>query len=285
MAQLSGPPGLLPGSKKSNNLKTWTWRNHINTNIQSTIFNNYDKSTLSKIDTPSMFGSIYSFGPKRYVIKQMDITSERNKNIFFNEISIGVLPGIEKVGPRIHAWRTFKENGRTRGEYIMDNLALGDDVTIKPLIKYGCLRKGSQLHEMVIRTVIKFWKITGGIHGDLHGNNICAIVKSGTVKRVMIYDYGSHKKTNSKIDCIETFLKFIQGMFNVKGTEVSNNVKRIFTKNRQSIRSNENMLRYAGITRQNILNISKRMNNENRERMENNKRQEKLQGPPKYVVP
>ena len=50
-------------------------------------------------------------------------------------------------------------------------------------------------------TLRNFWLISKGYHGDLHTNNIAVVFKRGghpVPDRVMIFDYGSHKRTKVK---------------------------------------------------------------------------------------
>ena len=58
----------------------------------------------------------------RWCIKTIKFWTPEKREWFRQEVRIGSLPGIEEVGPRIHAWRQRVDGG----EYVMDNVQMGD---------------------------------------------------------------------------------------------------------------------------------------------------------------
>lgn len=120
------------------------------------------------------------------------INRENNRNKYLNrvnsfktEISVGSLKNIGEVGPRVYAWRITP----TGGEYIMDNVQLGDcTAKVYPFARVG---KNEQILKLVLDAIDRFHKITKGYHGDLHKNNIQIVrLQTGQVY-VMIIDYGN----------------------------------------------------------------------------------------------
>jgi hypothetical protein len=135
------------------------------------------------------------------VSKEMSL---RKKKSFFREIRVGTMPGIGTVGPRVYAWRKLPN----RYEYIMDNLARGHaDAKVTTLHKYTGPKPWRQLYDALLR----FYKVTGGFHGDLHSNNIAVVTRKGKVS-VQIYDYGTWRPFQVRIrsDKIMPYLKEIR---------------------------------------------------------------------------
>lgn len=67
---------------------------------------------------------------------------------------------------------------------------------------------------MLKETLKNFYVITKGYHGDLHTGNIEVVYdpKTGEAKRVIVFDYGSHKKFKSKVNstmCLEDIMDII----------------------------------------------------------------------------
>jgi hypothetical protein len=144
-----------------------------------------------------------------------------HKKIFFNELRVGSTPGISAVGPRIYAWRI-------RGqycEYIMDNFVKGDTTLAattfheymwKHFAK-KCPPKSHAVWGRLRTLLVHFWRVTKGYHGDLHANNIVVLTKpDGSIKRMMIFDYGSHKKFKASVNkstCFDDFITLIRTEF------------------------------------------------------------------------
>jgi hypothetical protein len=221
-------------------------------------------NTGQRMGNATSFGSVTKIGG-RYVKKTMAISS-RGKNtdrlkIFLNEIRIGSLP---EMFPRIYAWRVTRDlNGEIqRAEYIMDDFTIvppGQKVFI--MKKYAeslgaCPMQGHPIYSKIKEAVLKFWRITKGYHGDLHMENMAVVVKNKEPVKVIIFDYGSHKKfkaNTGNTTCFEDFLKIIDKEFGnryKKPTLNNRGYYPTFTKIRvayprrgQAIRPNTNMLR------------------------------------------
>ena len=181
--------------------------------------------TDKKIGEPSKFGVVhrvlvdtgnkYQFVMKTIKIPRQFVTgfslnfntlktkinrnNNRNKyldlvNTFKTEVGIGSLKRIGEVGPRIFAWRITP----TGGEYIMDNVQLGNsEARVFPLAKViDWVRSNPSILDNVLHTITKFQQITKGFHGDLHKNNI-QIVKCPDGIYTMIIDYGSWRSKNT----------------------------------------------------------------------------------------
>jgi hypothetical protein len=123
--------------------------------------------------------------------------------IFLNEVRVGMTPGISRVGPRIYGFRIKFVGTQLVGSYIMDDFVKGD-TSVKSLLLYDYIQKyrpgpNHVVFKKLKTTLRNFWLISKGYHGDLHTNNIAVVFKSrGTVVRVMIFDYGAHKRTKTK---------------------------------------------------------------------------------------
>lgn len=218
--------------------------------------------TGSKIGPASTFGTVQPIGnDNKYVMKTMQFKpSDQGDNlkIFLNEIRVGSIPTIQAVGPKIYAWTIVRNSRGTaiEGKYIMDSFTRGEPVVAEPADEY--LKKFGdacpQEYFTKLREVIhKFWKITKGYHGDFHPGNIAVVTNpNGDIKRVMIFDYGSHKKfktTTNSTTCFEQFVKIIDKEYANK-RKGSNNyypsnskIPVVYPKRGQPIRPNTNMLR------------------------------------------
>jgi hypothetical protein len=165
----------------------------------------------------------------RYVIKtvkfrqQKVLLKEQAKLQWFRqEVAVGQMPGIENVGPRIHAWRLRPDGA----EYVMDNVEMGDPLA-KTYSFYQVNRKyPGAFYGAVAQVLHNFHVVTRGQHGDLHGENIL-FVKRGPRFDVRIIDYGSWKS-----DRVTHMVPIVTNS-NVQAYKLNNG--RIF-------RKNENML-------------------------------------------
>jgi hypothetical protein len=176
-------------------------KDHNSVNWQDILKNR--SVSKNKLGENTSYGSVYELGTdKRYVIKRMKLDPDDPDQlyIFQNEVRVGTTPGIERVGPKIHAWR---KRGNV-AEYIMDNVLLGDDSLVSQSLWHYIQEyhptEDAQVFKKLKTMLRNFWIITNGYHGDLHTGNIAVVSKpNGTVVRVMIYDYGSHKKIKVRL--------------------------------------------------------------------------------------
>ncbi len=192
----------------------------------------------SQIGANSLYGKVFKLRDKngnddKYVLKRIQFRDDYSRQSFENEVRVGQLPGIEQVGPRIYAYRfvTNDNAGIKFGEYIMDNITHGETYTrVEDLNDYFKRLYGtwfcpySKGNYPIVKpfreTLVKFYKITKGFHGDLHGGNVFVLTKPDGEIKVRFIDFGAHRefKNNKNVDCIE---KYFQKEFKQVGTNVS----------------------------------------------------------------
>jgi hypothetical protein len=224
-------------------------------------------STIGQqLGNKSTFGSVQEIGTNgKYVMKTMKFKSSDssdNLKIFLNEIRVGRMPGINKVGPKIYAWRIIRDDTGTaiKGQYIMDNFTRGDSTLTAQLAKQymkqfgdACPPRDHPYFVKLKEVLENFWKITKGYHGDLHSENIVVLTRpNGEIERLMIFDYGGHKKFKNKSgNCFDDFVKIIDEEFKQRATKLkstsfyppSSRIPVVFGRRGQARRPNTNMLR------------------------------------------
>ena len=187
----------------------------------------------SRIGTPSANGIVYELGNDSKKVLKLSLKDEPYKADFNNEVRVGRIPGIEKVGTRIYqaAYSGLKieEAGPYPvylGVYVMDHLKGGDAnsqvITLDKYVKrhYGksCPATKDSVLKMYVDLIFQFYKVTKGWHADLHAENIQVILrKDGTVKTMKVIDYGSHtpfKRNISKLTCLDDVLDAINRNWN-----------------------------------------------------------------------
>jgi len=158
---------------------------------------------MGKVNTT--YGSVYALGSDhKYVIKKMEnVNDDDALKVFLNEVRVGMTPGIQRVGPRIYGYKVRPTGDSFTCEYIMDDFTRGDPTLRSMLLReYIDTYKPGPDHlvfKKLKTTLRNFWLISKGYHGDLHTNNIAVVFKpGGHPVRVMIFDYGSHKRTKVK---------------------------------------------------------------------------------------
>lgn len=193
--QVPGKWDVTPAGKKLFGL---TLRSIHNMVERERIGNNSAYGSVHVVDIPG-------FAPGAFVIKHMEINTQQMGNIFVKEVTVGSNPELHKqsVGPVIVArtGEVVKRNGRHFGSYIMTSFTRGDlrlrSVSLhKYLQSAQCPRKNSPVVRMLKETLVNFYKITQGYHGDLHAGNIAVVVDTVTNNIVWVYvfDYGAHTK-------------------------------------------------------------------------------------------
>ena len=175
--------------------------------------------TLQRFGDSSAFGAVYQIGNTDYVLKIMGPKTTKNRNIFVNEVGIGSISGIQAVGPRIYC---YKETSNQL-MYVMDNVASmcppGKTCTSESINRYfgnRCPVETHPIYQMVYDTLMKFYQITKGWHGDLHtGNMMVLLDQNRDLVSVKIIDYGAHRKfTNSTVpNCLEDIFNKIETNF------------------------------------------------------------------------
>jgi hypothetical protein len=233
-----------------------------------------NRSSGQRMGANSTFGSVIKIGG-RYIKKKMGIasrTSNTNSDllkIFLNEIRVGSLPG---VFPRIYAWKVNRDaSGMIQsGEYIMDDFTVapvGHKVFLVPdylkkVLHGACPAQGHPIYAKIKEAVLKFWRLTKGYHGDLHLGNMAVMVnkRTGEPVKVIIFDYGSHKKfkaNTSNSTCFEDFLRIIDKEYsnryakktlNSRGYHPSmTRIRVAYPKRGQPLRPNTNLLRATSL--------------------------------------
>ena len=137
--------------------------------------------TGQKIGNQSVHGVVKRLSfhgvDNRYVIKKISFRQQqiitqgmeqRKLRWFRTELRVGTMPHIEAVGPRIHAWRLVPDGA----EYVMDNVELGDP-NAKTYTFYQIKKHFKKFFNPAVEQVLdKFHQITGGQHGDFHGERV-----------------------------------------------------------------------------------------------------------------
>lgn len=188
-----------------------------------------------KLGRESAYGVVHDVGkPGIYVIKRMNFHDEDDVKSFRNEIKVGSLPRIGEVGPRIYAYKIImRSNGNDLGygEYIMDHVTKGQKYKrfldlndyFDEKYKTFCPTSltGDPILQALKETLFKFYTITKGYHGDLHGGNILVLIPTQGEPSVQIIDYGSHKEFANKSNetCVS---KYLQKQYAEKYLNVSN---------------------------------------------------------------
>jgi hypothetical protein len=186
---------------------------------------NPDTFVGEQVGNESSYGKVFKMANNK-VLKVIGLPEDFRPD-FINEIRIGRIPGIEKVGTRIYeaTYRTFKlkEGEFYLGAYVMDDLISENGNRAMNLKSYYGVRNKCPVlterdAEMFVKLLFDFYKITKGYHGDLHTGNIQAILRAdGSLKQLKIIDYGTHTKFKTNINslkCLDDILNVIQSEFN-----------------------------------------------------------------------
>jgi predicted unusual protein kinase regulating ubiquinone biosynthesis (AarF/ABC1/UbiB family) len=185
--------------------------------------------TIGKKIGSGLFGQVFLLAPDdRYVLKT---TKKENVYQFKKEIEIGSIPGIQEVGPRVYCYKKTSDNLM----YIMDNVAKMDgcnncksmslDEYFKDNFSGQCPLKTHPIVKMLARTLIRFYTITKGWHGDLHFGNIMVILDNDEkLKSIKLIDYGTHQKF---INSNKNLPECLKGMFERINSNFSKN-KNVF---------------------------------------------------------
>jgi hypothetical protein len=181
------------------------------------------KQKLERINKKSAYGDVYRIGTdNKYVLKVMICNNKSDFNTFKNELVVGSIDGIEAVGPRIYAY-LYANN---IGEYIMDNILKGrDHHVLYSVYDYFMKVFGSNkcpsirhiFYRKLRRTLIRFYNITKGYHGDLHSDNMMVVLDSNNkLLEVRIIDYGSHRTFHNTKEstCLESLFERIHTEWN-----------------------------------------------------------------------
>ena len=172
------------------------------------------KQKLERIGKKSSYGDVYKIGTdNKYVLKIMVLNDDNDVVIFKNEVRVGSIDGIEAAGPKIYAYLYDDDIG----VYIMDNILKGrkNHVLYSMYDYFKNVFGGSKecpsirhiFYRKLRRTLIRFYNITKGYHGDLHTENIMVVLDSNKkLVDIRIIDYGSHRpfRNTSETTCLES---------------------------------------------------------------------------------
>ena len=180
---------------------------------------------LRRFGAPSAFGAVYQIVDTDFIIKIMKRGNRSDVRIFDNEVGVGSTPGIGDVGPRIYAYKKTP----TQMVYIMNNVITQNNLShghkLLTLREYynsvlgrACPLTGHPIYKALSQTLVKFYTLTQGWHGDLHDQNILVIVdRNDNVLSTKIIDYGAHQKfTRGVPDCLRDIFARTQTEFNRK---------------------------------------------------------------------
>jgi hypothetical protein len=139
-------------------------------------------------------------------MKEMSLHDDTQLKIFLNEVRVGMTPGISKAGPRIYGYKISDDSAR----YVMDDFVKGDStvgaILLKEYIEQFHPDVNHPVYKKLRQAMRQFWLTTQGYHGDLHTSNIAVVFKpGGAVVRVMIFDYGAHKRVKVPLKPDMTF--------------------------------------------------------------------------------
>ena len=182
-----------------------------------------DTKIGGRIGSVSGYGAIFELGNDAKKVIKVAVNKDSFRTDFNNEVRVGHIDGIEKVGTRIYQshYGMFSEQGMYMGVYVMDHLKSGDaNSQVITLHRYwtdhygkSCPTTQDIVLKMYIDLIFQFYKVTKGWHADLHSGNIQVILrKDGTVKTMKVIDYGSHtpfKRNISGLTCLDDILDAI----------------------------------------------------------------------------
>jgi hypothetical protein len=218
----------------------------------------------TRIGARSSYGTVTRVGPG-FVIKKMNFPDFQHDylKIFLNEVRVGSIPGIKAVGPRVYAWRVKRDiRGRAMsGEMIMDDFTfVPSSQKVMQLAAYSKLSTtcytGDPVFKLIKDTMVKFWSITKGYHGDLHTNNMAVVldVATKTPVKVIVFDYGAHQPFLTAIPaattCYEDFIKYVDKEFGKPRGTTSYPVRG------QPFKSNANLLNWISLSSSSKTHVS-----------------------------
>jgi len=182
----------------------------------------------SRIPTKSVHGEAYKckYNNRPVILKVIKLTDQSELNGFVNEMQIGTIKGIEKVGTRTLAYgisQRIAYHVMTDVTYNESNLT---SVSLNEYMKRlnSCPSKEHLLYKKLFKTLFDFYKLTKGYHGDLHGGNVYVVYKPTDINQVVsikIIDYGAHTKFKNSVALEKC--KTIAEIFNMIDTNYMKN--------------------------------------------------------------
>lgn len=180
-------------------------------------------NVIKRIGNKSAYGNVYEletvttsnqvhtnkYALKEFLFKETERSSTKKlENIFHKELYIGLDPELwkQQIGPSVIGYMFFP--GKS-GYLLMNHLEDGEkNVTLKTMSslknKFNKSRNVNEYNNILkklLETLLKFYNLKNGIHGDLHQGNIMFKVDQTTldVKKCYIIDYGAYIPTPYKI--------------------------------------------------------------------------------------
>lgn len=187
------------------------------------------------------------------------------KHIFSTEVTVGNNQRLKtnNVGPRILAHLVASAKTKTGNQvyryyiYIMDDFRHGKQSRTSMLLADylentgGCPTPTSPLVTKLKSTLLNFYSITKGYHGDLHTKNIAVVLEGKKLLHVFIFDYGAHQPFRQpfKCDSVKNAFAEIQKQFDINLFQSTNKNNTafapvIFNTPGQPYRSNGQVMRY-----------------------------------------
>lgn len=193
----------------------------------------------------------------KYVIKFVQLHDQNKLEEFLNEVTIGLLKNVSKFGVNVHAYTIDTHN--MYGIYLMDHVTFGKDINFATMWTFmNFVSKTKHQYETLIKlyykTLVSFYSITKGFHGDLHENNVIVLYNDKLEPvEVKIIDYGMFLKfrRSNHFDPthqpLSVYLQRVQSTFNNFKSAYSpsifqGTVVKYFNTGRP-VRSNRNLLK------------------------------------------
>ena len=171
------------------------------------------------------------YNKRSLILKYFNLNNPHQRSAFSNELRIGELKHIEKIGSKTLAYGTFYNDRNMIIACILKN-----DVTDVPsdeesvsLTEYmrrlkACPSENSLFYKKLFGTLRHFYTKTKGYHGKLIGENIYIVYKKNNIDDIVnikIINYGTHVAFKSNIkEC-----KSIQDIFRRINNEFSQNTE------------------------------------------------------------
>ena len=149
------------------------------------------------------------YNKRSLILKYFNLNNPHQRSAFSNELRIGELRGIEKIGSKTLAYGTFYNDRNMIIACILKNdvtdVSLG--LVSISLVEYmrrlkACPSENSLFYKKLFETLRQFYTKTGGYHGKLIGENIYVVYKKTNIDDIVnikIINYGTHVTFKSNI--------------------------------------------------------------------------------------
>ena len=169
------------------------------------------------------------YNKRSLVLKYFNLNNIHQRSAFYNELSIGQLKGIEKIGSKTLAYGSFyNDSNMIIACIVMNDVTdVSSDLKSVSLVEYIrrlCPSENSLFYKKLLGTLRQFYTKTGGYHGKLIGENIYIVYKKNNINDIVnikIINYGTHVKFKGNInECTS-----IKDIFRRIDNEFSQNVE------------------------------------------------------------